>query len=110
MKINIKEPEIVLAITRHLATQGIVVQDRDIEMVFKAGRKGTGLSADISIVETNPTLPEVSEDAVVPDTAESASEEEPRSARSVDSEDVVEESNDTEEEQSTPKKVSSLFG
>ena len=51
MKIQIKEPEIIAAITEYLSQQGIRTLNKDITVSFTAGRKNTGLSAEVNIEE-----------------------------------------------------------
>jgi hypothetical protein len=59
MRIQLKQPEIIQAITNYLVSQGIVVFNKDIQIVFTAGRKGSGLSAEININDV--TCPLVTE-------------------------------------------------
>lgn len=49
MQIQLKQNEIVAALTGYLAQQGITVANKRVDISFTAGRKNTGLSADVSI-------------------------------------------------------------
>lgn len=49
MKINLRQADIEQALKMYLTSQGIVLQDRTFEVTFRAGRKGSGLSADVNI-------------------------------------------------------------
>ena len=49
MQIQIKQAEIVSAVKRYVASQGIDLVNKTVEVSFTAGRKGTGLSAEVTI-------------------------------------------------------------
>ncbi len=62
MKLHLKQHEITAAITMYLADQGIRVANKNIDVSFTAGRKNSGLSADVSIedaINPAPTIEEV---------------------------------------------------
>lgn len=54
MKLHLKQDEIVAAIGIYLAEQGIRTSNKNISVTFTAGRKGSGLSAEVNI-EDSPT-------------------------------------------------------
>ena len=49
MQINLKQAEIVSALKAYIAAKGIDLTGKTVEIDFTAGRKNTGLSADIVI-------------------------------------------------------------
>lgn len=49
MRINIKQTEIIAAITAYIASQGINLAGKNVTIEFTAGRKEGGLTADIDI-------------------------------------------------------------
>ena len=49
MQVNLKQTEIEKALTQHLENSGISLYAKAVSIKFTAGRKGSGLSADISI-------------------------------------------------------------
>lgn len=49
MQINLKQSEIVDALKQYVQKQGISLKHRDVTIAFTAGRKETGLSAEIVI-------------------------------------------------------------
>ena len=49
MQVQLKQTEIVAALTGYLAQQGIAVAHKKIDISFTAGRKNAGLSAEVSI-------------------------------------------------------------
>lgn len=53
MQINIKQHEIIAALTAYIASQGINLTGKTVEVSFTAGRKETGVSADIIIEDAN---------------------------------------------------------
>ncbi len=55
MQINLKQAEIVQALRAYVVAQGISLTGKDVEISFTAGRRESGISADITI-----------EDAVIP--------------------------------------------
>ena len=59
MNIQLKQVEIVAALTGYLATQGINLHDKDVKIDFTAGRKASGITADITIEDSVPPALEV---------------------------------------------------
>ena len=55
MQIQLKQTEIVCALKQYIAKQGIDLAGKTIDISFTAGRKDSGLSADISIEDTGVT-------------------------------------------------------
>jgi len=53
MQIQLKQVEIIEALKQYISKQGISLTGKTVEISFTAGRKDSGLSADISI-EDNP--------------------------------------------------------
>ena len=53
MNINLKQNAIIKGITLYLVSQGINVSGKAIDVTFTSGRKGTGLSADVSIEDSD---------------------------------------------------------
>lgn len=53
MQVHLNQTEIEQAITCYLRMSGIQIYGNECEILFKAGRKGTGLSAEISIEESD---------------------------------------------------------
>lgn len=49
MQVQLKQSEIIAAIKMYVANQGIDLIGKHVEVSFTAGRKETGLTADISI-------------------------------------------------------------
>lgn len=66
MQINLKQAEIVLALRAYVVAQGINLTGKDVEISFTAGRRESGISADITI-----------EDAVIPGYTNAVSDEAP---------------------------------
>lgn len=58
MQIQLKQSEIIQALKLYISTQGINLNGKTVEVAFTAGRKETGLSADIDIqdIEGNAVL------------------------------------------------------
>ena len=54
MQIQLKQSEIVTAIKQYVAQQGINLTGRKVEVTFTAGRKESGLSADVDITDDVP--------------------------------------------------------
>lgn len=61
MQINLRQPEIIQALKQYIGSQGINLLNKKIEVEFTAGRKNSGLSADISI-EDDIELPNLTAD------------------------------------------------
>ena len=57
MQIQLKQPEIVVALKQFLVTQGISLAGKDVTIGFTAGRKEGGLTADISIEDIDGQVP-----------------------------------------------------
>ena len=49
MKVQLKQPDIERALMQYIHLQGISLVDREVTIEFTAGRKGSGLSADVEI-------------------------------------------------------------
>jgi len=49
MQSNLKQTEIIAALKRYIAGQGISLQGKSVDMAFTAGRKEAGISVEISI-------------------------------------------------------------
>lgn len=49
MQVQLKQQEIEAAITGYIAQQGININGKQIAILFTAGRKNSGLSADITL-------------------------------------------------------------
>ena len=62
MLIQIKQPDIEAAIKAHLQSQGISMQGKEVNISFHAGRKNTGLSAEVSIEEQTAKVSLISKD------------------------------------------------
>ncbi len=54
MNIQLKQVEIVAALTGYLATQGINLLNKEVTIDFTAGRKASGITADITIEDSVP--------------------------------------------------------
>jgi hypothetical protein len=65
MQIQFRQGEIVEALKQYITKQGINLQGKQVEISFTAGRKESGLSADVSIEEMN-DLPDLAPDVVTP--------------------------------------------
>jgi hypothetical protein len=78
MQIQLKQNEIVAAIKQYVAQQGINLTGRKVEVTFTAGRKESGLSADVDITDDVPTsevvtlVPRAAEPDPAPAEAEAA--------------------------------------
>ena len=49
MKINLNQEEILAAIKKSLASNGMDIENREVTATFKAGRKGSGVSVQIIV-------------------------------------------------------------
>lgn len=49
MQINLKQAEIVTALKQYIVNQGISINGKNVQISFTAGRKESGISADIAI-------------------------------------------------------------
>lgn len=56
MQIQLKQAEIIAALKQYITSQGINLTGKTVDIEFTAGRKESGLTADISIEET-PAIP-----------------------------------------------------
>jgi hypothetical protein len=65
MQINLKQPEIMAALRAYISNQGISLANKEVTISFTAGRKESGLSAEITIEEL-PQLPELVGEVVAP--------------------------------------------
>ena len=53
MQINLKQSEIEVALKNYVSQQGISLYARDVSITFTAGRKESGISAEISIEDAD---------------------------------------------------------
>ena len=51
MQIQLKQTEIIAAISGYIAAQGISLVNKRVDIAFTAGRKESGLTADVTIEE-----------------------------------------------------------
>ena len=56
MQIQLKQTEITDALQQYIAAQGINLNNKHFFATFTSGRKGSGLSAEISIIDKEPYL------------------------------------------------------
>ena len=49
MQVNLKQPEIEVALKNYIAQQGISLYGKAVSVTFTAGRKESGISAEITI-------------------------------------------------------------
>ena len=56
MQVNLKQAEIITALKQYITNQGISLVGKTVDISFTAGRKEAGLSAEISIEDSD--LPE----------------------------------------------------
>lgn len=61
MQINLRQPEIIEALKQYIGGQGINLHGKKVDVEFTAGRKNSGLSAEISI-EDDLELPNLTPD------------------------------------------------
>jgi hypothetical protein len=61
MQIQLRQVEIVEALKQFIGKQGINLQNKTVEVSFTAGRKDSGLSADI-VIEDCAIIPELGDD------------------------------------------------
>lgn len=111
MKIQLSQTNIVEGIKMYLQSQGIKMQGRDIQVLFTAGRKQSGLIADVDIEDNSDIgspitdVPYKGEDTIL-----CPAETKQQSVEEVQSEPtVVEETKEDEVETAQVDKVS-LFG
>lgn len=55
MLIQIRQKEIETAIQMYIAAQGITLKGKAVSIAFTAGRRDSGLTADVDIVDTAPS-------------------------------------------------------
>lgn len=55
MQINLKQTEIEAALKGYIAKQGINLKDKEVSISFTAGRKESGISAEVTIEEAQAT-------------------------------------------------------
>lgn len=53
MKVHLKQVEIVQALKQYLSAQGIAVDGKTVEVSFTAGRKESGLTAEVNITSAD---------------------------------------------------------
>lgn len=53
MQINLKQSEIEVALKNYVSQQGISLYARDVSITFTAGRKESGISAEITIEDSD---------------------------------------------------------
>ena len=112
MKIQLSQTNIVEGIKMYLQSQGIKLQGRDIQVLFTAGRKQSGLIADVDVEDNSDIGAPITDghhmgEALNPYPAGKI----PRSLENTDElqpEPVVEE--ETKEEEVVQVEKSSLFG
>lgn len=51
MIINLKQNEIIIALKQYISQQGINLTNKEIQVSFTAGRKDSGISAELTIEE-----------------------------------------------------------
>ena len=57
MHIQLKQAEISEALKQYIIAQGISLVGKSLDISFTAGRKGTGMSADLTINDSAPEIP-----------------------------------------------------
>lgn len=62
MRIQLKQDEIVAALRQFITLQGINLVGKSLDISFTAGRKDSGLSADVTIEDIE--LPDLTEESV----------------------------------------------
>ena len=116
MLIQIRQKEIETAIQMYIAAQGITLKGKSVSIAFTAGRRDSGLTADVDIVDTAPSkdfsehlaamcAPEVVAQAVY-ETVEGHIE----APAPVQEEVCAEADAEPVEEETTEAKTTSLFG
>lgn len=70
MIINLKQPEIEQALRAYVAAQGISLVGKDLSIAFTAGRRESGISAEISIDDVE--IPGYTNDLSAPECAPKA--------------------------------------
>ena len=65
MQITLKQTDIEKSLKEYITAQGIRIDGKHVEIIFTAGRRGTGVTAEISIEDpvlahtNNPEKPEI---------------------------------------------------
>ena len=54
MQVTLKQSDIEKSLKDYITAQGIRTEGKDVQIVFTAGRRGTGVTAEIIIEDTNP--------------------------------------------------------
>ena len=57
MLIQLRQTEIIAALTMYIRNQGINLNGKTVDVTFTAGRKESGISADIDINDTEVEIP-----------------------------------------------------
>ena len=117
MIINLKQPEIEQALRAYVAAQGISLVGKDLSIAFTAGRRESGISAEISIDDveipgyTNDLgAPEYAPKATIPSIAPAAVTETPVPQEPLDAEPGEVPAIAEEATEIAPKTPVSLFG
>lgn len=66
MQIQLKQPEIQAALRMYVASQGINLTGKTVDISFTAGRGANGLAAEINIDEATSQLPDFAPEVIVP--------------------------------------------
>lgn len=67
MQIQLKQTEIVAALKQYIATSGISLSGKTVNISFTAGRKEAGITADISVEDAEiPGFTDAEEEAAKP--------------------------------------------
>lgn len=116
MLIQLKQTEIESALKMYIASQGISLEGRTVDIAFTSGRGGNGLTADLDIHDTvgyiAPAIVDVPEaiPTIPIKRATARSEAKGLPLEAVVEEDVVLEAPDDEIEQAPAETKTSLFG
>ena len=57
MQITLKQTDIEKSLKEYIATQGIRTEGKDVQIVFTAGRRGTGITAELTIEDSAEPTP-----------------------------------------------------
>ena len=77
MNLQLKQTEIVAALTSYIAGQGINLTNKTVNVVFTAGRKDSGITVAISIEDAVPAFAAVPPVIIPPRIVTAATEEVP---------------------------------
>lgn len=106
MQINLRQPEIEKALRDYIREQGINLYGKEVFISFTAGRKDTGLSAELNIEDIDVPPPPDSNAEIALDTAQAKVKAlVPEVEEVLESPDLIEKVEATD----TPK-TTSLFG